>query len=99
MRGVSRKGAVPLGRVPRPRAPGAVPKGHATAHAPVRPVARPPKARPVGKAPNPRRPRLVKEVHGNELKDMFAIFKDLPRPARPAPRLPPPAHRGPPRRR
>ena len=49
---------------------------------------RPPKPHAVGKPPNPRKPQMVRDVHGNELKDLFALFPDLPRPARPSARLP-----------
>ena len=51
-------------------------------------VALPPLERPVGKPPNPRKPALVRDIGGNELRDLFALFPDLPRPPRPAPRLP-----------
>ncbi|MGE0447481.1 MAG: hypothetical protein AB7P99_19825 [Vicinamibacterales bacterium] len=64
-----------------------------------RPVAAPPPERPVGKPPHPRTPALVRDVGGNEppsrfalrrpsLGDLFALFRDLPRPPRPAARLP-----------
>ncbi|MGE3401077.1 MAG: hypothetical protein AB7K63_00705 [Vicinamibacterales bacterium] len=53
-----------------------------------RPVAAPPPERPVGKPPHPRTPALVRDVGGNELRDLFALFRDLPRPPRPAARLP-----------
>jgi hypothetical protein len=96
-----------IGRVPRerppaldpePRSVAGPPAGTPVGRAPVPQFNRAPKPRPVGAPPNPRRPRLVKDVNGNELKDMFAIFKDLPRPARPAPRLPSRLRRGRPRR-
>jgi hypothetical protein len=48
----------------------------------------PPPEYPAGKPPNPRRPALVRDVGGNELRDLFAMFPDLPRPPRPAARLP-----------
>ena len=54
-----------------------------------------PKQRGVGAVPNPRRPRLVSAVDGGVLKDLFAIFPDLPRPARPAPRVRHPDERAP----
>jgi hypothetical protein len=38
--------------------------------------------------PNPRKPQLVRDVHGNELKDLFDFFPDLPRPVRKAARVP-----------
>jgi len=47
-----------------------------------------PKERGIGALPNPRKPQLVRDVHGNELMDLFDFFPDLPRPARPALRLP-----------
>ena len=53
-----------------------------------RPVALPPPERPAGKPPNPRKPALVRDIGGNELRDLFALFPDLRRPPRPAPRLP-----------
>jgi len=48
----------------------------------------PPRERGVGKPPNPRKPGLVRDVHGNELKDLFQLFPDLPRPPRRAARIP-----------
>jgi hypothetical protein len=48
--------------------------------APPRSVMRP---APAGDLPHPRRPRAVRDVHGNELKDLFEVFPDLPRPALP----------------
>jgi len=42
-------------------------------------VAAPPPERGVAPSPNPRKPRLVRDVHGNELKDLFEFFPDLPR--------------------
>jgi hypothetical protein len=53
---------------------------------PERPRHEPP-VRGVGPVPNPRRPRLVRDVHGGVLQDLFVIFPDLPRPPRPSPRL------------
>jgi hypothetical protein len=50
-----------------------------------RSVMKPP---PGGAVPHPRRPRLVPDIGGNELMDLFAFFPDLPRPARPLPRFP-----------
>ncbi len=46
------------------------------------------KAPPAGAVPHPRRPALVRDVHGNELMDLFLFFPDLPRPARQRARLP-----------
>ena len=51
---------------------------------PERPAPASPRERGIGAPPNPRKPRLVPDVHGNELKDLFLMFPDLPRPARPA---------------
>jgi hypothetical protein len=66
--------------VPPPaRQVAAVPKGHP----PAERATRVPKARPPGKPPNPKKPKLVRDVGGGILKDMFAIFPDLPRPVRP----------------
>jgi hypothetical protein len=42
-----------------------------------------PKGRPDGKLPNPRTPKPLRQPTGN-LNDLFALFKDLPRPPRPA---------------
>ena len=47
-----------------------------------------PNARGIGSLPNPRKPQLVRDVHGNELMDLFQLFPDLPRPPRRAPRVP-----------
>ncbi|PYR78361.1 MAG: hypothetical protein DMF87_14420 [Acidobacteria bacterium] len=47
-----------------------------------------PRERRVAPPPNPRRPRLVPDIHGNELRDLFEFFPDLPRPRRPAGRIP-----------
>jgi len=33
--------------------------------------------------PNPTTPKLVRDVRGGALKDLFEIFPDLPRPPRP----------------
>jgi len=49
----------------------------------------PPVERGIKPPPNPRKPRLVRDVHGNELRDLFEMFPDLPRPARRAARVPP----------
>ena len=46
------------------------------------------KAPPAGAVPNPRQPRVVRDVHGTELMDLFVFFPDLPRPARTRTRLP-----------
>ena len=82
----------PSGRIPRPRpAPKAlpvrgvadIPEGETPAHAPTPHVARAPKEFGVRKVPNPRLPKLVRDVHGGSLKDLFELLPDLPRPARP----------------
>jgi hypothetical protein len=43
-----------------------------------------PKSRGVAAPPNPRKPAIVRHVIGGALKDLFAMFPDLPRPSRPA---------------
>jgi hypothetical protein len=82
----------PAGRVPRPRpAPKAppqrgvseVPASEPSTHAPTPHLARPPKEFGVGKVPNPRLPKLVRDVRGGSLKDLFELLPDLPRPPRP----------------
>jgi hypothetical protein len=78
----------PQGRVPAPRS------GVPIAHAPSTPQpTRVPAQRPVGKVPNPRKPKLVRDVRGGGLNDLFEIFRDLPRPSRTA-RAPGPPKRG-----
>ena len=47
-----------------------------------------PKERGITTRPNPRKPKLVRDVHGNELMDLFQLFPDLPRPPRRSPRVP-----------
>jgi hypothetical protein len=47
-----------------------------------------PVERGVAPPPNPRRPRLVRDVHGNELRDLFQFFPDLPWPPRRPARVP-----------
>jgi len=54
---------------------------------PPEPVAVPPPERGIAAPPNPRRPELVRDVHGNELMDLFDFFPDLPRPPRRRARL------------
>jgi hypothetical protein len=44
------------------------------------------KAPPSGELPHPRRPRVVRDVGGGGLMDLFAMFPDLPKLVRPAPR-------------
>lgn len=72
---------------PQARAAGAVPRGDPRAQPPAQRVSHAPKARGVGAPPNPRKPKLVRDVDGGILKDLFAFFPDLPRPARPAARV------------
>ena len=73
-----RPGKPPAGvRVPVART------GSPLAHAPAKArVTRVPAQRPVAKVPNPKLPKLVRDVHGGDLMDMFEIFPDLPRPPR-----------------
>lgn len=52
----------------------------AQARVPV--VGRAPEEPGVGKPPNPRKPRLVRDVAGGRLNDLFAVFPDLPWPRR-----------------
>jgi hypothetical protein len=47
-----------------------------------------PRHRGVGAVPNPRKPGLKRDVHGNELRDLFQLFPDLPRPRRKVARVP-----------
>jgi hypothetical protein len=76
-------------RRPRERAIARTPKGAPLAQArPVQPSAAAPRERGVAMRPNPRKPQIVPDVHGNELKDMFEFFPDLPRPVRRPARLP-----------
>jgi hypothetical protein len=75
------------GAAPKLKAGGPVPKGAPLAQAPTAHVARAPGEHGVGAPPNPRKPRLVKDVHGGILKDLFQMFPDLPRPVRPAARV------------
>jgi hypothetical protein len=56
--------------------------------APAEHATRAPLERRVAPPPNPRKPRLVPDIHGNELRDLFAFFPDLPRPRRPRGRAP-----------
>src|SRR5687767_9756168 len=88
----------PLAAAPALRAPGKPPQGprvprqrqgNPAAQAPPKPApTRVPKVRPIGAVPNPKKPKLVRDVDGGDLKDMFAVFPDLPRPHRPTPRGP-----------
>jgi len=78
------------GARPRERAVAATPGGEPLAQArPPQPASHAPRERGIGAAPNPRKPQLVRDVHGNELKDLFEFFADLPRPPRRAARIPP----------
>jgi hypothetical protein len=54
----------------------------------MQPAGPAPRERGVGRLPNPRKPGLVRDVHGNELMDLFRTFPDLPRPARRPARTP-----------
>jgi hypothetical protein len=87
----------PFGEAPPQRAqakaPGVspasrVPHGDPMAHTPVARVGRAPMEHPVKPPPNPRKPKLVRDVRGGALKDLFEMFPDLPRPARPPARVP-----------
>jgi len=67
---------------PPERAVPRTPKGQPLAQPrPLEPGSAAPRERGVGLLPNPRKPRLVRDVHGNELMDLFEFFPDLPRPA------------------
>src|ERR1041385_4678997 len=76
-----------------PRIPGSVgsarraPSQPPTGRVPPQHVPRAPRARAVATVPNPRTPNLVNPVDGGGFVDLFALFPDLPRPRRPAPRL------------
>ena len=86
-------GVAPAERVraaaPPAREVARTPKGHPMAQARLPVIGRPPKEHAAGRPPNPRKPKLVRDVNGGALKDLFALFPDLPRPRRPAGRLPP----------
>jgi len=89
----SRLGVVPPQRAParppRERAIALTPKADPLAQArPLEPAAAAPRERGVAPPPNPRKPQLVRDVHGNELKDLFEFFPDLPRPMRRRARIP-----------
>jgi len=71
-------------RVPRRKPPsGRVPKPRFVRAPKPRAVVKVPKEHGVGTVPNPRRPALVRDVGGGSLRDLFALFRDLPRPPRP----------------
>ena len=87
-----------VGQVPPERAASAapierpvskVPKGDPTSHVPAQHVARVPAPHPIGPPPNPRKPKLVRDVRGGVLRDLFELFPDLPRPPRARARVPP----------
>jgi hypothetical protein len=88
-----------LGEVPPEHSPAVQPPARGISRTPKgAPLAQPrpleassvaPRERGVGALPNPRKPRLVRDVHGNELMDLFQLFPDLPRPARRPGRVPP----------
>ena len=70
---------------PRERAVSAPPRGGVPA---AQRPSHPPPERQVASPPNPRRPAVVRDVHGNELKDLFVVFPDLPRPRKVRSRFP-----------
>jgi hypothetical protein len=99
----------PLASAPRPHVPGRPPQGRrvplprdgspmAKTPAPPNPR-RVPQQRPLGKVPSPRTPKLVRDVLGGALNDLFEMFPDLRWAPRPALRLrrPPLRKRQPPR--
>lgn len=55
---------------------------------PLHSPTRAPRQRPVGKVPNPRKPKLVRDVGGGYMQDLFATFPDLPRPVYKPKRVP-----------
>ena len=72
-----------ISRVPPERGVPRTPRGNPLAQPrPPEPVAAAPPERGTAVLPNPRRPQLVRDVHGNELMDLFDFFPDLPRPPR-----------------
>ena len=66
--------------------PGAPPKHGRVPLSPPIDLMAVPRQRPIAEVPNPRRPKVVR-VDRRELLDLFAVFPDLPRPARPQSRL------------
>jgi hypothetical protein len=75
-------------RVPPERGVPRTPRGNPLAQPRLpEPVAAAPPERGIAARPNPRRPRVVRDVHGNELMDLFEFFPDLPRPPRRRARL------------
>ena len=90
MKPVRRRLGVPPKTRPATKTPKATPRAPAPRGKPVTHVpgaGRAPRQRPIGKTPNPRKPKLVRDVGGGVLKDLFKLFPDLPRPARPAARV------------
>lgn len=83
-RPTSRHGAPPPERppaqAPGERAVARAPKGHPMAAARVPVVGRVPREHRAGQPSNPRRPRLVRDVDGGHVHDLFAVFPDLPWP-------------------
>jgi hypothetical protein len=76
-------------RPPRERGVPRTPRGEPLAQAPPpEPIAPAPRERGVGPLPNPRKPQPVRDIHGNELKDLFEFFPDLPRPPRRSRKIP-----------
>jgi hypothetical protein len=76
-------------RPPRERGVPRTPRGEPLAQPPPpEPIAAAPRERGIASLPNPRRPQLVRDVHGNELKDLFEFFPDLPRPPRRRAKIP-----------
>jgi hypothetical protein len=73
---------------PAVRSVARAPRGDAMASAPLAHVSRAPAEHSVPAPPNPRKPKLVRDVHGGALKDLFELFPDLPRPAHPPARVP-----------
>jgi hypothetical protein len=73
---------------PKQHRVGAVPRRDAASRPPVgKPTRVPDHAPPAGKVPNPKKPKLVRDVHGGTMGDLFQFFPDLPRPARARPRV------------
>jgi hypothetical protein len=73
---------------PRERTIPRTPKGKPTAQARAPEPRHAPKERGIGRTPNAQKPKLVRDVHGNELKDLFQLFPDLQRVPRRAARVP-----------
>jgi len=74
----------PLATPPPQHAPRMPPKhGRVPSRPSLDPVAKAPRQRPVAKVPKPRRPQVVRAATG-DLGDLFDVFRDIPRPPRPA---------------